>query len=159
MEILWKIKHFDELTVTELYDLLRLREQVFIIEQDCIYPDLDNKDQKAIHILGESNGKIVAYSRIFKSGDYFETASIGRVVTDKSYRNLKIGHLLMQKSITEVKNQFNEDFITISAQCYLLGFYGSLGFEPVGEEYLEDGIPHKKMTMKLSPILNMLTDC
>ena len=148
MEMVWEIKRFEELTLNELYGLLRLREQVFIIEQDCVYPDLDNKDQKAVHILGKSNGEIIAYSRIFKSGDYFETASIGRVVTDKNFRNQKLGYVLMQKSIEAVKSQFNEDFITISAQCYLLGFYGSLGFEPVGEEYLEDGIPHKRMIRK-----------
>lgn len=145
MKIIWEAKYFSELTIDELYGLLRLREQVFIIEQDCVYPDLDNKDQKAIHILGKLDSKIIAYSRIFKSGDYFETASIGRVVTDKMYRNLKIGHTLMQKSIQGVNNYFNENIITISAQCYLLGFYQSLGFEPVGEEYLEDGIPHKRM--------------
>lgn len=145
MEIIWKSKRFEELTIEELYELLRLREQVFIIEQKSIYPDLDNKDQKAIHILAKSNGKIIAYSRIFKSGDYFETASIGRVVADKSFRNQKLGYTLMQNSIQEVKNRFSEEVITISAQCYLLGFYQSLGFEPIGEEYLEDGIPHKKM--------------
>ncbi len=145
MKIVWETKYFNELTVEELYGLLRLREQVFIIEQNCIYPDLDNKDQKAIHILGKLDGKIIAYSRIFKSGDYFETASIGRVVTDNSYRNLKIGHTLVAKSIQEIKNYFKQDFITISAQCYLLGFYKSLGFEPIGEEYLEDNIPHIRM--------------
>ena len=148
MEIIWESKYFEELTADELYGLLRLREQVFIIEQNCVYPDLDNKDQKAIHIFGKSDGEIIAYSRVFKSGDYFETASIGRVVTHKNFRNQKIGYHLMQKSITEVRTRFNEDFITISAQSYLLGFYENLGFKPVGEEYLEDGIPHKRMIRK-----------
>lgn len=148
MEIVWETKYFNELTVEELYSLLRLREQVFIIEQNCIYPDLDNKDQKAVHILGKIADKIIAYSRVFRPGDYFETASIGRVVTDNSYRNLKIGHTLMQKSILEIKNKFNHNFITISAQCYLLEFYKSLGFEPIGEEYLEDNIPHIKMVKR-----------
>lgn len=145
MKIVWETKYFNELTVEELYGLLRLREQVFIIEQNCIYPDLDNKDQKAIHVLGKLDSKIIAYSRLFPPGDYFETASIGRVVTDNSYRNLKIGHTLVAKSIQEIKNYFKQDFITISAQCYLLGFYKSLGFEPIGEEYLEDNIPHVRM--------------
>jgi len=148
MEVVWEAKNFNELTVGELYDLLRLREQVFIIEQNCIYPDLDNKDQKAVHVLGKLDGKIIAYSRIFKPGDYFETASIGRVVTDYSYRKLKIGHTLMQKSILEIKNKFKHDFITISAQCYLLEFYKNLGFKPIGEEYLEDNIPHIRMINK-----------
>lgn len=148
MEIIWKIKRFDELTTPELYSLLRLREQVFIIEQTSVYPDLDNKDQKAVHISGFFKDELVAYSRIFKSGDYFDTASIGRVVTDKSYRNLKLGQQLMQLSIKEVKNQFNEDCITISAQCYLIGFYENLGFQSIGERYLEDGIPHIRMIRK-----------
>src|SRR5690554_4786133 len=148
MKIIWEAKYFSELTIEELYGLLRLRELVFIIEQNCVYPDLDNKDQKAVHVLGKLDSKIIAYSRIFKLGDYFETASIGRVVTDNSYRNLKIGNTLMQKRILEIINKFKQDFITISAQCYLLGFYKSLGFEPVGEEYLEDGIPHNKMIRK-----------
>lgn len=148
MEITWEIKNFDELTIDELYGLLRLREQVFIIEQTSIYADLDNKDQKAMHILGKLNGKIIAYSRIFRPKDYFETASIGRVVAHKDFRKLKIGKTLMEKSIAEVKSQFDETFITISAQCYLLEFYKSLGFETIGEEYLEDGIPHKRMVKK-----------
>lgn len=145
MEIQWKIKRFEELSTSELYGLLRLREQVFIIEQNCIYPDLDNKDQKAIHVLGCKNEEVIAYSRIFKPGDYFDTASIGRVVVAQHVRKTKLGFRLMQKSIEEVKKQFNEDSITISAQCYLIEFYKSLGFVPVREKYLEDDIPHIRM--------------
>jgi|SRR5690606_11446732 len=145
MEIIWQTKSFEELTVQELYGLLRLREQVFIIEQDCIYPDIDNKDHKAIHVLGIANDKIISYARIFKPGDYFDTASIGRVVTDISFRNQKVGYALMQKSIAAVEQFFNETTITISAQQYLTGFYESLGFVQVGEGYLEDDIPHIKM--------------
>ena len=145
MEIIWQTKSFEELTVQELYGLLRLREQVFIIEQNCIYPDIDNKDPKAIHVLGIANDKIISYARIFKPGDYFDTASIGRVVTDKSFRNQKVGYALMQKSIAAVEQFFNETAITISAQQYLTGFYESLGFVQVGEGYLEDDIPHIKM--------------
>lgn len=145
MEVVWKIKSFEQLTVKELYGLLRLREQVFIIEQDCIYPDIDNKDQKALHVLGMAEGEVISYARIFKPGDYFETAAIGRVVTDKTYRNLKIGFTLMQKSIAAVEEYFSETTITISAQCYLTGFYESLGFVQVGEGYLEDNIPHIRM--------------
>lgn len=145
MEIIWQTKSFEELTVQELYGLLRLREQVFIIEQDCIYPDIDNKDHKAIHVLGIANDKIISYARIFKPGDYFDTASIGRVVTDISFRNQKVGYALIQKSIAAVEQFFNETTITISAQQYLTGFYESLGFVQVGEGYLEDDIPHIKM--------------
>jgi ElaA protein len=132
MNIYWVVKKFEELTVFELYGLLRLREQVFIIEQNCIYPDLDNNE-------------VVAYSRIFRPGDYFDSASIGRVVTSNNYRNQKLGFKLMQKSIEEVKNKYDQDFITISAQYYLLEFYKSLGFAPIGETYLEDDIPHIRM--------------
>lgn len=145
MEIIWKVKRFEELSVGELYGFLRLREQVFIIEQDCIYPDLDNKDQKAIHILGCKDDEVIAYSRIFRSGDYFDTASVGRVVVAQNFRKTKLGFRLMQKSIQEIKLRFKEDFITISAQCYLTEFYKSLGFIPVGESYLEDNIPHIRM--------------
>lgn len=148
MEIVWEVKAFEELTVQELYGLLRLREQVFIIEQNCIYPDLDNKDQKALHVLGKLNGQIIAYSRLFKSGDYFDTASIGRVVNDSSVRGQKVGYQLMQESIKNIKDKFGETTITISAQAYLLKFYQSLGFEVQGEGYLEDGIPHNRMIRK-----------
>ena len=148
MEIVWQVKAFEELTVQELYGLLRLREQVFIIEQNCIYPDLDNKDQKALHVLGKLNGEIIAYSRLFKPGDYFDTASIGRVVNDPSLRGKKVGYTLMQESIKNIKDKFGETIITISAQAYLLQFYQSLGFEVQGEGYLEDGIPHNRMIRK-----------
>lgn len=145
MGIKWQVKAFEDLTVQELYGLLRLREQVFIIEQDCIYPDLDNKDQKALHILGVSDDEVVSYARIFRPGDYFETASIGRVVTHKAYRNKKVGYTLMQKSIAAVEQYFGQTIITISAQRHLTGFYESLGFIQVGEGYLEDNIPHIRM--------------
>ena len=148
MEIVWQVKAFEELTVQELYGLLRLREQVFIIEQNCIYPDLDNKDQKALHVLGKLNGEIIAYSRLFKPGDYFDTASIGRVVNDPSLRGKKVGYTLMQESIKNIKDKFGETIITISAQAYLLQFYQSLDFEVQGEGYLEDGIPHNRMIRK-----------
>ncbi|MFA5557646.1 MAG: GNAT family N-acetyltransferase [Flavobacteriaceae bacterium] len=145
MEIQWKIKRFEDLSVFELYGLLRLREQVFIIEQNCIYPDLDNKDPKAIHIIGCKNDEVIAYSRIFHPSDYFETASIGRVVVAQHFRKTKLGFRLMQKSIEEVRSRFKEEVITISAQYYLIEFYKSLGFIPVGETYLEDDIPHIRM--------------
>jgi len=145
MKIVWNTKTFDQLTTNELYDLLRLREQVFIIEQNSIYADIDNKDQRAIHILGKHNQKIIAYSRLFNAGDYFETTSIGRVVVDKKYRKHKIGKILMEKSIAEIENQFFKTTITISAQCYLVDFYQSLGFKSVGKSYIEDGIPHIQM--------------
>jgi len=146
MEIIWKTKAFDALSLNELYEILRLREQVFILEQECAYDDLDYKDQKALHVLGLVNDKIVAYSRIFKAGDCLENASIGRVLVRKDYRNHKFGQQLMSKSIAEVHKHFDDKLITISAQCYLIQFYENLGFVISGEQYLEDDIPHIAMT-------------
>ncbi|KJD34051.1 GNAT family acetyltransferase [Tamlana nanhaiensis] len=138
-------KTFNQLTTSELYNLLQLRSEAFVVEQDCVYQDIDYKDQKAIHILGIKNEKIVAYTRIFKPGDYFEKASIGRVVVAQNERKHKYGYDIMKASIATVSNYFNETEIKISAQCYLKKFYNNLGFNEIGEEYLEDGIPHVAM--------------
>lgn len=139
------LKRFNELSVAELYDLLQLRSEVFVVEQNCVYQDLDGKDEKALHLLGIYNNKIVAYSRLFAPGSYFDNASIGRVVVDEQYRKNKWGHSLMEESIKAVKEAFNTEAITISAQLYLKKFYESHGFIQDGREYLEDGIPHIKM--------------
>ncbi len=140
-----KVKSFEELTKDELYGLLQLRSEVFVVEQDCVYQDLDGKDEKAIHVLGFKNKRIVAYTRIFKPGDYFEFASIGRVVVDENERQHKYGFDIINASAEAIKNHFNETTIKISAQVYLKKFYNSLGFKAVGEEYLEDDIPHIAM--------------
>ena len=145
MSVNWKIKRFDALTTTELYSLLRLRSEVFIVEQNCVYQDIDDKDKKALHLIGEFNGKIVAYARLFKSGDYFDNASIGRVVIDANYRDKKWGHEMMQQAITGIETHFIETKITISAQLYLQKFYESNGFVKTSEMYLEDDIPHIEM--------------
>lgn len=139
------IKSFQDLTVQELYRILQIRSEIFVVEQNCVYQDLDDKDQKALHVLGMKNGTIVAYTRIFKPGDYFEFASIGRVVVSKNQRQHKYGYDIMNASIKAVKDNFNVTEIKIGAQCYLRKFYGNLGFKEVGEEYLEDGIPHIHM--------------
>ena len=138
-------KSFTELTTNELYAILQLRSEVFVVEQDCIYQDIDDKDQKAVHVIGYKNTKVIAYTRIFKSGDYFEKASIGRVVVKKSERKYGYGHVIMKHSINIIKTNFKETIIKISAQKYLKDFYESHGFTLVGEEYLEDGIPHVGM--------------
>ena len=138
-------KNFKELTTKELYNILQLRSEVFVVEQDCVYQDVDYKDQKALHIFGFKNDKIVAYTRIFKPGDYFENASIGRVVVAEIERKFGFGHEIMKASITAIKTHFKVDKITISAQKYLKKFYESHRFIQVGEEYLEDGIPHIRM--------------
>lgn len=139
------IKTFDQLTTTELYGILQLRAEVFVVEQDCVYQDLDGKDQKAIHLFYKSDDKVIAYTRLFIPGYYFEEASIGRVVVDTNYRKNGLGHTLMKDSISAVKQLFNTSKITISAQSYLQKFYESHGFLQIGEGYLEDGIPHIRM--------------
>jgi len=138
-------KTFNQLTTKELYDLLQLRSEVFVVEQECVYQDLDGKDQKALHVIGKKNNKIVAYTRVFKPGDYFENASIGRVVVSKDERQNKYGNDIMDASIATVQEYFNETTIKLSAQTYLKTFYNNLGFHEIGEEYLEDGIPHIAM--------------
>lgn len=140
-----KVKSFNELTTQELYDILHLRSEVFVVEQDCVYQDIDLKDQKALHVLGLKDNKLIAYTRFFEPGDYFTEASIGRVVVDKKYRNFKYGYDIMNASIEAINNFFQQNTIRISAQCYLEKFYNNLGFKAVGEEYLEDGIPHINM--------------
>ncbi len=142
------IKSFSELNINELYAILQLRSEVFVVEQDCVYQDLDFKDQKGLHVFGLKNDKIIAYTRIFKPGDYFKEASIGRVVVKDTERKYGYGYELMKVSIKAVQSEFNTIIVTISAQVYLTKFYKSLGFEKVGEEYLEDGIPHIEMIRK-----------
>lgn len=138
-------KSFEELSLVELYNILQLRSEVFVVEQDCVYQDLDGKDQKSLHVLGFKDGRLVAYTRVFKPGDYFDDASIGRVVVAKNERQHKYGHDIMNASIEAVKHYFNTTKVKISAQCYLKKFYNDLGFYEVGETYLEDGIPHIAM--------------
>lgn len=144
-EIKWKIKPFEALSLHELYSILELRSLVFVVEQNCVYQDIDNKDQKAIHLLGEIEGKLVAYARLFDAGIYFENTSIGRVIVHPDARAQKLGHQLMQKAIEQIKIQFDKEQITISAQLYLQKFYESHGFVTTSEMYLEDDIPHIEM--------------
>ncbi|TRZ46070.1 GNAT family N-acetyltransferase [Robertkochia solimangrovi] len=143
MEIV--IKTFAELSLEELYGLLRLRSEVFVVEQDCVYQDVDNKDQKALHVIGKIDNKIVAYTRLFKPGYYFERSSIGRVVVSSDYRGMNLGHKILTASIEAVNSFFKVKDIEISAQTYLMKFYSEHSFETIGEEYLEDGIPHIRM--------------
>ena len=141
----FQIKTFKELNTIELYNILQLRSEVFVVEQDCVYQDIDFKDQKSLHIFAYKNDKIIAYTRVFKPGDYFENSSIGRVVVADAERKHGFGHDLMKASIKAIKENYNADLITISAQKYLKKFYEAHQFIQVGEEYLEDGIPHIRM--------------
>ena len=144
-KINWKIKPFKELSLNELYSLLKLRSIVFVVEQNCVYQDIDDKDEKALHLFGEYNNEIVAYARLFKSGDYFDNASIGRVVIHPNVRDKKLGHELMQQAIAAIATYFNETKITISAQLYLQKFYESHQFVKTSDVYLEDDIEHIEM--------------
>lgn len=145
MDLEFKIKRFDELSTVELYELLQLRSEVFVVEQNCVYQDIDSKDQKALHVLGYYQGNLAAYSRLFDKGYYFDEASIGRVVVSPKYRDKKFGHDLMKTSIQAISDFYGEDIITISAQEYLQKFYESHGFVKISEMYLEDDIPHIRM--------------
>lgn len=144
----WKIGYFEGLTSACLYDVLSLRSEVFVVEQQCIYLDIDYKDQKAIHVLGYADGVLAAYCRLFRQGDYFEEASIGRVVVSPRYRKHGFGHQLVAKAVEIIVSEFGTAKITISAQLYLQAFYENHGFEKTGGKYLEDGIPHIQMKKK-----------
>lgn len=141
----FKIKRFNELSLTELYKLLQVRSEVFVVEQNCVYQDIDGKDEKALHVVGLFEGEIAAYSRIFAPGDYFDNASIGRVVVNPKFRDRKWGHDLMLSSIAGIQEHYATSAITISAQLYLKKFYQGHGFVQDGEQYLEDDIPHIRM--------------
>lgn len=145
MKLHWKIKPFEALSVNELYDILRLRSEIFVVEQNCVYLDLDGKDKVALHLFGEYEGKIVAYVRLFKAGISFNNASIGRVTVDVNYRDRKWGHDLMREAIAAIALHFGESKITIGAQLYLKKFYESHNFIQTSEMYLEDDIPHIEM--------------
>ena len=139
------IKKFEALTTNELYVILKLRSEVFVVEQDCVYQDLDDKDKKALHVIGWFDSTIVAYTRVFDINLYFDEASIGRVVVNQKYRSKGFGKDIMEASIIAIKSHYNQTKIKISAQTYLIKFYNELGFKEQGKPYLEDGIPHTVM--------------
>ena len=142
--------NLDSISKEELYDVLSLRQRVFIIEQDCFYEDLDYSDQDANHLLLYEDKKLIGYSRVFSPGVKYDAASIGRIVTDLDYRGMGYGKSITQESIQFLKNNFPESDISISAQYRLIDFYENLGFEREGSVYLEDDIEHIKMTLKVN---------
>ena len=140
------IKKFSELSTEEIYNILKLRSEVFVVEQNCVYQDIDEKDKKATHLFLEKNNDIIAYTRIFKKGDYYkENPSIGRVVVSKKERGKNLGKEIMLNSIEFIKKELEGRKIELSAQKYLDKFYRDLDFYSEGEDYLEDGIPHQRM--------------
>lgn len=146
----WSLKRFEELTLDELYAILQLRSRVFIVEQNCIYNDVDGKDQLAWHLMATEESNLIAYTRILPPGVVYSDPAIGRVVTSPLKRSAGLGRELMNRSIEHCENLFGTTSITLSAQAYLKKFYESLGFLTVGDEYLDDGIPHIEMTRKAS---------
>ncbi len=145
MQPIFQTKTFAELTTLEVYQILALRSEVFVVEQNCIYQDIDGKDIKAWHVLMQYDEEFVGYVRLFQDGDYFDKASIGRVVVSSKHRGKQFGYALMQFAIKEITTLFKANEIEISAQCYLQKFYESLGFQTIGDPYLEDDIPHVRM--------------
>lgn len=144
----WKIKSFEELTTQELYEIIRLRIAIFVVEQNCPYQDADKKDEKSFHLMGYKNNELLAYARILPPGISYPDVSIGRVVSSSTVRGKGIGKLLMTQALAEIKNKFGSTSVRISAQSYLINFYSSFGFISVGEEYLEDNIPHQEMLIE-----------
>src|ERR1700756_4503307 len=144
----FKVKKFKDLSVTELYDLLKLRSEIFVLEQKCIYVDADGNDEKSLHVLGCVKKKLVAYARIVPPGTIFKTVSIGRVVVDEKFRGKENGYLLMEKSIKETIKKYKPKVISISAQTHLEKFYNRLEFKAIGKTYLDCDIPHITMLLK-----------
>jgi ElaA protein len=144
--ITWQCKFFSELSNLEVYKILQLRNEVFIVEQNCVYQDCDNKDLKAWHLCGWDGENLVAYTRLFDKGiSYPDAASIGRVITAPTVRGKNLGKELMLRSIEKIEELFGETEIRISAQLYLKHFYESFSFVQNGASYLEDGIEHISM--------------
>jgi ElaA protein len=143
-------KHFTELTVDELYDILKLRSEIFVVEQDCVYNDLDGHDKHAMHQFLKKNGEIVAYSRLLRPGSRFADYSIGRVVVKESERGTGLGIRMMEEAKQYILHEWTGERIKISAQKYLQKFYEDLGFFVVTDEYLEDGIPHFGMLLEFN---------
>ncbi|MBU5592225.1 GNAT family N-acetyltransferase [Clostridium sp. MSJ-4] len=139
------IKKFHELSLEELYDILALRSEIFVVEQNCIYEDCDGKDKFAYHLYYKEKDEILAYSRILDKGISYGEISIGRVVVNKNHRRKGLAEKMMKKAIEFVEKDLRESSIRLSAQVYAKGLYESVGFKEVSEEYLEDNIPHIEM--------------
>jgi ElaA protein len=144
----WKIKRFQELKTEEIYEILRIRNEVFIVEQHCAYLDCDDKDRTAVHLFLVENHEIIAYLRILQKGISYDEISIGRVLVNENHRGKGLAQEMMNKAITFIEEDLKEREIRISAQAHLIGFYKGCGFEKVSEVYLEDDIPHMEMLYK-----------
>ncbi|QIY84522.1 ElaA protein [Epilithonimonas bovis DSM 19482] len=146
--IIWKVKTFDELSTEELYQIIRARVDVFVVEQNCPYQDLDNYDQLAIHLWAEKDAEVMAYCRIFDKAIKYPETSIGRVITTQKARGTGLGRQLIAYAVQIIENRLKTQDIRISAQDYLIKFYSDFGFRDTGKKYLEDNLPHTEMVRK-----------
>lgn len=147
--IIFVNKSFSQLTVHELYSTLQLRAEIFVVEQNCVYNDLDSLDQDGYHLMVKQNDEIIAYARLLMPNSRFQEYSIGRLVVRRSFRGKELGIQTMKEAIRVLNRDFRAKKIKISAQKYLQDFYEGLGFKVVTDEYLEDGIPHLGMMWEL----------
>ena len=145
----WILKKFDSLSPRELYSILQLRNEVFVVEQNCVFQDADNNDQQSFHLMCFQGEKLLAYTRLLPTNSMYELASIGRVVTSSSVRGSGMGRELMERSINAIYSLWGNQSIKIGAQLYLKKFYQSFGFEQVSDTYLEEGIEHIHMIKKI----------
>ncbi|MEW9900406.1 GNAT family N-acetyltransferase [Chitinivorax sp. PXF-14] len=152
MQLIWQCKPFSALSTDELYDLMVLRQRVFVLEQACLYLDADGKDKHAYHLMGrDEDGALQGYARLLPAGASYPDPSFGRVVTAPEARGLGLGHALAGEIMACMARLFPAQAITIGAQAHLQGFYGGYGFVAVGAVYLEDGIPHLDMRWQRAP--------
>lgn len=147
MNIDWRCRFFNELTPAELYDIIQLRNDVFVVEQNCVFQDADGVDTRCFHLSGYDGDALTAYTRLIAPGITYAEMSIGRVVSARAYRGKGIGQALMRQSIQRCYQLFGEGAIKIGAQLYLKNFYEQFGFNAIGEVYLEDNIPHIHMVL------------
>lgn len=143
--LIWKIKTFEELSTKELHQIIKARIDVFVVEQNCPYPEVDGYDPQAIHLWAEHHDEVIAYCRIFAPGIKYPETSIGRVLTHQLYRKMNLGKTLMKFAVNAIEARFRTGSVRISAQDYLLSFYSTFGFTATGKSYLEDNIPHSEM--------------
>lgn len=143
----WKTYRFDDFTARELYSVLKLRVDVFVVEQNCPYPELDNLDQQSIHLLYRENGEVLAYARLVPAGVKYELPSIGRVIVRDDARGRGLAKQLLERSIDYIVGEWQAQAIQLQGQVYLQEFYQSFGFQPISDSYDEDGIPHVDMKL------------
>ena len=145
MKFRWECKSFNDLSADQMYTILCVRQEVFVLEQECLYLDADGKDRKSLHLMGFDGDELVAYARIVEPGVSYAEVSMGRILTTKNARGTGAGIELMEEGLREIESRYGKVPVRISAQTYLLKFYQKFGFESTGKEYLEDEIPHTEM--------------